>query len=236
MPWATHAEPRNALSIPTWIVHFSSVYEYLFAMNLIWKFASSTGNTTWKGLTWGMVPLHASSICAVTHHFFYNAPELLFLVSTQGFLTLFGNITCMIAAYRIALGNGWSLHHVLDPFGCQRQYYVPSDPLVLQENGSAASGRLATKLLFLVVASAYITKYGELGLDLPFNPNAPAALAFIIGIPAMTIIQYCIPSIGRNEDDGAMQCAGSSSLDLARGRKYDEDLDEESPLKSSERF
>ena len=88
----------------------------------------------------------------------------------------------------------------------------------------------------MVVASAYITKYGELGLDLPFNPNAPAALAFIIGIPAMTIIQYCIPSIWRNEDDGAMQCAGSSSLDLARGRKYEEDLDEESPLKSSERF
>lgn len=235
LPWAIHAEPKNALSIPTWIVHFSSVYEYLFAMNLIWKFASCTGNTSWKGLTWAMVPLHASSICAVTHHFFYNAPELLFLVSTQGFLTLAGNTTCMIAAYRIARSNGWSLHHMFDPFGCQRQYDVPSEPLALQENGST-SNRLATKLLLLVVASAYLTKYAELGLDLPFSPNAPAALAFIICIPSMTIIQYGILSIRRNEGVGAMQFAGSTcgSLDLARGREYDEDLDEESPLKLSE--
>ena len=227
-PLAIHAEPKNALSIPTWIVHFSSVYEYLFAMNLIWKFASCAGNTTWKGLTWGMVPLHVSSICAVTHHFFYNAPDLLFLVSTQGFLTLLGNTTCMIAAYRIARSNGWSLNQLLDPFGCQRQYNVLSEPpLALQENGST-SARLATKLLLLVAVSAYMTKYGELGLELPFNPNVPAALAFVIGIPA---IQYGTLSIGRNESVGGMQFAGSSSLDLARGREYDEDLDEESPLK-----
>ena len=233
LPWTIHAEPKNALSVPTWIVHFSSVYEYLFAMNLIWKFASCTENTTWKGLTWAMVPLHASSICAITHHFFYNAPELLFLVSWQGFLTLLGNTTCMVAAYRIARSNGGSLNHMLGPFGCRRQYHVPSEPLALQENGST-SARLATKLLLLVVASAYITKYGELCLELPFNPNAPAAVAFIIGIPAITIIQYGILSIERNEAFGAMQFAGSSSLDLTRGREYDEDLDEETPLTLSE--
>ncbi len=34
LPWLAHTEPVNALSIPTWAIHFSSVLEYLFAMNL----------------------------------------------------------------------------------------------------------------------------------------------------------------------------------------------------------
>jgi hypothetical protein len=58
LPWVTHAEPVNALSIPTWMIHFSSVFEYLFAMNLVWQYAETTGNEKWKGLTWGMLPLH----------------------------------------------------------------------------------------------------------------------------------------------------------------------------------
>ena len=66
LPFVTHAEPVNALSIPTWAIHFSSVFEYLFAMNLVWDFAESTKNSSWKGLTWGMLPLHASGICACT--------------------------------------------------------------------------------------------------------------------------------------------------------------------------
>jgi hypothetical protein len=54
-----HAEPVNALSIPTWAIHFSSVFEWVFAMGLVWKYAEATKNPTWKGLTWGMLPLHA---------------------------------------------------------------------------------------------------------------------------------------------------------------------------------
>lgn len=38
----------NALSIPTWAVHFSSVFEFVFAMNLIWQYAAVTGNEKWK--------------------------------------------------------------------------------------------------------------------------------------------------------------------------------------------
>ena len=66
LPFVTHAEPINALSIPTWAIHFSSVFEYLFAMNLVWNYAETTKNPSWKGLTWGMLPLHASGICACT--------------------------------------------------------------------------------------------------------------------------------------------------------------------------
>jgi len=66
LPFVSHTEPVNALSIPTWAIHFSSVFEYLFAMNLVWNYSKATGNETWKGLTWGMLPLHASGICACT--------------------------------------------------------------------------------------------------------------------------------------------------------------------------
>lgn len=72
LPFVMHSEPDNALSIPTWAIHFSSVFEFLFAMDTIWKFADATDNPKWKGLTWGMLPLHASGIAACTYHFFYK--------------------------------------------------------------------------------------------------------------------------------------------------------------------
>jgi len=109
LSFITHAEPENALSIPTWTIHFSSVFEFLFAMDIIWKFAETTNNEKWKGLTWGMLPLHASGIAACTYHFFYNPSSLQFLVELQAFFTLLGNTTCAIAAYRIASSNGWRL-------------------------------------------------------------------------------------------------------------------------------
>jgi len=55
LPWVTHEEPFNALTIPTWMIHFSSVFEYLFAMSLVWQYSETTGNDKWKGLTWGML-------------------------------------------------------------------------------------------------------------------------------------------------------------------------------------
>jgi hypothetical protein len=45
------AEPENALSVPTWAIHFSSVFEWLFAMAAVWRFSEVTGNDSWKGLT-----------------------------------------------------------------------------------------------------------------------------------------------------------------------------------------
>eukprot|EP00984_Skeletonema_dohrnii_P014724 scaffold6234_cov103-Skeletonema_dohrnii-CCMP3373.AAC.3 len=52
LPFVMHSEPENALSIPTWAIHCSSVIEFLFAMDIIWKFSETTGNEKWKGLTW----------------------------------------------------------------------------------------------------------------------------------------------------------------------------------------
>jgi len=41
---ALAAEPYNALSLPTWVVHVSSVTEWSLAMRLIWVYADVSGN------------------------------------------------------------------------------------------------------------------------------------------------------------------------------------------------
>ncbi|CAM9598999.1 unnamed protein product [Ectocarpus sp. 8 AP-2014] len=98
---AAHAEPGNALSFPTWMVHVSSLIEWLAAMAYVWRFADVSGLKEWKGLTWGMLPLHTSGLIACTYHIFYNAPELISLVAMQAGLTCFGNATMAFATWRI---------------------------------------------------------------------------------------------------------------------------------------
>ena len=97
----THAEPANALSFPTWMVHTSSLFEWLTAMGLVWRYAEVSGNPRWKGLTWGMLPFHSSGLCACTYHVFYNAAPVGGLVAVQSLLTVVGDLTCWYAAYRI---------------------------------------------------------------------------------------------------------------------------------------
>ncbi|XP_071919466.1 uncharacterized protein [Coffea arabica] len=95
------AEPSNALSLPTWAVHVSSVVEWITAMALVWQYGEKSGNESWKGLSWGMVPLLGGAFCACTWHFFYNAESLEVLVAIQAALTVIGNVTIFIAAFRI---------------------------------------------------------------------------------------------------------------------------------------
>uniref|UniRef100_A0A383VL26 Ycf49-like protein n=2 Tax=Tetradesmus obliquus TaxID=3088 RepID=A0A383VL26_TETOB len=98
---AIRMEPGNALSLPTWAIHVSSVTEWVAAMALMWKYAEVSGNPRWKGMTWAMMPCLGSAMAACTWHFFYNSPDLDFLVALQAFLTVVGNCTCWLAAYRI---------------------------------------------------------------------------------------------------------------------------------------
>ncbi|KAI3687481.1 hypothetical protein L1987_81178 [Smallanthus sonchifolius] len=94
-------EPSNALSLPTWAIHVSSVVEWVTAMILVWQYGEKSGYQSWKGLSWGMVPLLGGAFCACTWHFFYNSESLEVLVALQGALTVIGNTTMCIAAYRI---------------------------------------------------------------------------------------------------------------------------------------
>lgn len=102
-----HSEPDNALTVATWIIHISSLVEFLVAMGFCWKWADISNNMRWRGLTWGLLPLHTSGITAITYHLLYNSLPV--LVPLQAALTLFGNSTAMYAAYRLALSNGWTI-------------------------------------------------------------------------------------------------------------------------------
>ena len=57
---SVNPEPLNALSIPTWFVHSSSLLEWLVAMKLIWEHAETSSNPRWKGMTLAMIPSHVS--------------------------------------------------------------------------------------------------------------------------------------------------------------------------------
>ena len=92
------AGPPNALSVPTWGVHVFSLVDWLVAMGLVWSYADTSKNKGWRALTWGMLPLHASGVCACAQHFFFNAPDLEWLVTAQGALTFAGNAGMCVAA------------------------------------------------------------------------------------------------------------------------------------------
>jgi hypothetical protein len=227
-----HSEPANALSIPTWAIHFSSVFEFLFAMDVIWKFAEATDNPKWKGLTWGMLPLHASGICACTYHFFYNPGSLQFLVELQAFLTLLGNTTVALAAYRIATSNGWTLKE-LNPFP---KGEVSPDGIALDEAAALpyatvaateSEAALFAKLTALTLGCSYLLKYGELAFDLPLTENGLAAGAIVAGVPAATAYFY----YNRGQEEGGAGLTlpklpgfsgedGKGGLSMADVKKY----------------
>lgn len=214
LPFVSHAEPVNALSLPTWAIHFSSVFEFLFAMGIIWDYAKVTGNEKWKGMTWGMIPSHASGLAACTYHFFYNDKSLQFVVTTQAGLTLLGNITLMIAAIRIALSNGWTFQE-LNPFKKDEEGDVvissdSSGALVLQEEAENELF-LAGKLIFLTLGASYIVKYGELGLNAPFadEPSKILAILLIAGPAAITASVFANKSKVENGEEGFLPSFGS---------------------------
>lgn len=94
-------EPSNALSLPTWAIHVSSVLEWCAAMGLFVKLAAVRKEPSLAGMAWGMLPLLAGALAACTFHFFYNAPALYPMVAVQAGLTVGGNATMAVAAWRI---------------------------------------------------------------------------------------------------------------------------------------
>jgi hypothetical protein len=144
-----------------------------------------------------MLPLHASGFCACTYHFFYNPSSLQFLVSMQAGLTLLGNIACALAAYRIATSNGWTLEEVnpfprssTSPQGLVADGIASTPLQLLPADTFGSTQALTGKLVALTLACSYLVKYGELGLDLPFNPNAAAAILMVLAVPSITAYQY----------------------------------------------
>jgi len=91
----------HALSIPTWIIHTSSVIEWISAIWLIGIYGEVTRNRSWFALSFAMLPALISAMCACTWHFFDNAESLEWIVTLQAALTLIGNFTLLAAAWWI---------------------------------------------------------------------------------------------------------------------------------------
>ena len=178
-------EPANALSIPTWIVHVSSLLEWLVAMGLVWRIGIASGNERWKGMTWAMIPSHTSGICACVYHLFYNAPSVGYIVLLQALFTLVGNTTLAWAAYRLAASNGWSLQAAL---GSGEPPEPPEPPAASLPAAPAPvrtlpDGALLTVLTWTIAAS-YVIKYGETLLPFTIDDEvAPYAAAALISAP-----------------------------------------------------
>ncbi|WP_287128957.1 DUF2499 domain-containing protein [Candidatus Cyanaurora vandensis] len=91
----------NALSFPTWVIHISSILEWIVALALIWQYGERTQNPAWKHLAWGMLPALVGAMAVVVWHYFDNTPALAWLGRLQGAMTLLGNITLMLAGYSL---------------------------------------------------------------------------------------------------------------------------------------
>lgn len=91
----------HALSVPTWLIHVSSVLEWMIAIWLIWTYSIISRNPSWRFLSFAMLPALVGAMCACTWHFFDNAPQLEWLVTLQASMTLLGNITLCGAAWGI---------------------------------------------------------------------------------------------------------------------------------------
>lgn len=198
-----HPEPDNALTVATWIIHVSSLVEFLVAMGFCWRWADVVKNPTWKGLTWGLLPLHSSGITACTYHLFYN--HIPVLVPFQAFLTCFGNTTAAYAALRIALSNGWkppASMSFLDKFAvvavaddtpqeeASEQQQQPQQPqesasfVGFEDLGDALEGdndySFLLKLFAGCAVASYAIKYGEPFFDAPYEANTYLGFAFVL--------------------------------------------------------
>ena len=89
----------HVLSLPTWMIHISSVIEWITAILLIWKYAALTQNMAWRWFAIAMFPALVSAMCACTWHFFDNSLELEWLVTLQAATTVLGNCTLCGAAW-----------------------------------------------------------------------------------------------------------------------------------------
>ncbi|CAM9439889.1 unnamed protein product, partial [Phaeothamnion confervicola] len=180
-----HPEPANALSFPTWMVHVSSLIEWLVAMTYIWRYADVSGVPQWKGLTWGMLPLHTSGLCACTFHILYNAPSVAYLVPVQAALTCFGNATMAFATWRVLQANVASGGA---PASAGSVAYRPGRSAAVSSLESDLS--FYGSLLAITMAGSALVKWGALALDFPFEPSLGPALALILGPTALNIYKW----------------------------------------------
>jgi hypothetical protein len=87
------------LSIPTWIIHISSVIEWGLAMLLFLVVGRKLNNVWLRRMPVAMVPYMLSGLCAIAYHM--SEDEWEWLNSAQSYLTLTGS--CCFALWAFLL-------------------------------------------------------------------------------------------------------------------------------------
>jgi len=178
-------EPANALSLPTWAVHVSSVTEWALAMKYVARHGERSGNEAWKNLTVAMSPFLASGLTACTFHAFYNSQSINALVPMQALLTLIGNCGCAYAAYTIKSSEAQGRQD-----GGRAALALEGEREI--DDGLGFALKLA---LWTTLASAAI-KYGELyspAADFFAEPTYDKAIG-IIALPSVIWSYYALNS------------------------------------------
>jgi len=91
----------HELSFVTWLIHISSVIEWIFAIFIVNKISNFTKGDNYYWLSLAMIPNLIGAMCAITWHIFDNQTALYGLVTLQGIFTFIGNSTLAIATFKI---------------------------------------------------------------------------------------------------------------------------------------
>ena len=91
----------HELSFSTWVIHISSVIEWIVAIFVIFQISRIEKYKSFFWLSLAMIPNLISAMCAITWHIYDNQSELYGLVSLQGIFTLIGNTTLALSSFYI---------------------------------------------------------------------------------------------------------------------------------------
>ena len=89
------------LSFGTWLIHISSVVEWIFTIFVIYKISTFEKYNLFFLLILAMVPNLIGAMCAITWHIYDNQDALYGLVTLQGIFTFIGNSTLALASFTI---------------------------------------------------------------------------------------------------------------------------------------
>ena len=79
----------HELSFGTWLIHISSVIEWIFTIFVIYKISTYKEYNLFFWLSLAMVPNLIGAMCAITWHIYDNQDVLYGLVTLQGIFTIF---------------------------------------------------------------------------------------------------------------------------------------------------
>ena len=91
----------HELSFGTWVIHISSVIEWIVAIFVIFQISKIETYKSFFWLSFAMIPNLISAMCAITWHIYDNQTELYGLVTLQGIFTLIGNTTLALSSFYI---------------------------------------------------------------------------------------------------------------------------------------